>query len=282
MSNSVFSIIRTKYNTLSDSQKRVADYVLANADKVMLSSLSELASAILVSETTVIRFLRKLGYDSYQVFRVNIAQELSSGKAQNIYGEILQDDCAGVIIQKVVESTARSIRDSAEVISPEMLDHTVDLILGAQSIFLIGIGASAAPAFDLQHKLLKLGLNACFCHDPHMINIRCSILKEGALLIAFSHSGESREILDGVRCAKAAGAAVTAVTSYPKSSLATAADALLLSSSQEMQYRSDSMISRIIQMTIIDMIYVRCALKMGGSAHEFINRSSLAVAKNKT
>ena len=115
-----------------------------------------------------------------------------------------------------------------------------------------------------------------------MINIRCSILKEGALLIAFSHSGESREILDGVRCAKAAGAAVAAVTSYPKSSLATAADALLLSSSQEMQYRSDSMISRIIQMTIIDMIYVRCALKMGGSAHEFINRSRLAVAKNKT
>lgn len=282
MVGSVFSLIRTKYNTLSASQKDVADYVLSHADSVMMSSLSELASAIHVSETTVIRFLRKLGYDSYQVFRVNIAQELSSGKAQNIYGEIRQDDGPDEVIRKVVESTARSITDSAEVISADMLDRAVKSILDARMVFIIGIGASAALAYDLEHKLLKLGITACFCHDPHMINIRCSTLGSHDVLVAFSHSGESREILDGVRCAKNGGSTVVSITSYPRSSLASLADALLLSSSQEMHYRSDSMISRIIQMTIIDMIYVECALRLGDRAHDYINRSRIAVAKNKT
>ena len=76
MRTGLLALIRTKYNTLSQAQQAVADYVLANPAAVIMSTLSDIASLANVSETTIIRFLHKLNYSSYQVFRVKIAQEI--------------------------------------------------------------------------------------------------------------------------------------------------------------------------------------------------------------
>ena len=282
MSANVLSTIRAKYNTLSAAQRIVADYVLDNAERVMTSSLGDLADACSVSEPTVIRFLRKLDCDSYQVFRVNIARELASGKPDPIYEEVGRDDKAADIVDKVLASTARSIEDAAEVIDRDALAATRDLITRSRRILIIGMGASAAPAYDLHHKLIKLGLDAVFSHDPHMIHIMSGNLKKGDLLVVFSHSGESREVLDSARIAKKGGASLAAITSYGRSSLALLSDSVLLSSSRETSYRSDAMTSRIIQMTIIDMIYIALAIELGDEGLELINRSRVAVAKNKT
>lgn len=282
-----FALIRSRYNTLSASQRAVADYVLNNAESVMTKSLGDLAAACSVSEPTVMRFLRKLDFESYQVFRVNIAQELTradaaAGGTLPIYDEVQRTDSVEEVIEKVILSTAQSITDSREIIDPAAVEGICGAILSARHIVVTGIGASSAIAFDLHHKLLKLGLATSFSHDPHMINIMCGNLTVDDLLITFSHSGESREMLDAVKLAKDKGCRVAAITSYPRSSLALAVDWVVLSSSKETKYRSDTLTSRIIQICITDMLYISLALKMGSPALESINRSRVAVAKNKT
>lgn len=282
MSTSVFTVIRAKYNTLSASQKSVADYVLNHADRVMVSSLYDLARASSVSETTVIRFFHNLNFDSYQLLRVNIAQELSRNSPQAIYDEVTDHDSVNDVMNKVIQATCESIKSSAEIIDAEQLAQMIDMIIAAKRILVIGMGASAAIAFDLQHKLLKLGIDACFCNDPHMINVRCLNLTPDDLVVAISHSGESREILDGVHYAKQQKCPVACITSYPNSSVARHSSCVVLSSSVETQYRSDAMTSRIIQLTIIDMIYVCLVVRMGEKALYHVNLSRLAVAGNKT
>lgn len=282
MQAGALSSIRTKYNTLSASQKKVADYVLENPEKVMVGTLSEISPSIGVSETTVLRFLYKLGFDSYQVFRVNIAQEISPDPALDIYEEVGEGDSSADIIQKVVGSTSRSILDSLAIISEEQLERIVNAIRGAQKIFIIGMGSSSVQAYDLNHKLLKLALNSSTSHDPHLINIQAQALTDRDVLVIFSHSGESREILDGARLAKANGCFVAGVTSYAKSTLASLSDAVLFSSSKETSYRSDALTSRIIQLMIVDMVYISLALSIGKPAKENISRSRIAVAANKT
>jgi len=280
--DNILGTIRTKYGVLSASQQQVADYVLANAEKVMTSSVSDLAAACGVSDPTIFRFLKKLDCPSYQTFRVNIAQELSRSKADPIYDDVTENDGAQEVMDKVIQSTACAIQDLSTVIDAAVLEAICEKLCTCRSVLIIGIGASAAPAFDLHHKLLKLGLRASFCHDPHMINIAVGTLDENDLLVAFSHSGESREMLDGMRLAKKRNVPVAAITSYPRSTLSLGSDYVLLSSSKETRFRSDSMVSRIIQMTLIDMIYIRMALKMGDEAMTNINRSRVAVAGNKT
>ena len=278
----IIGLIRTQYNTFSPSQKRVADYVLAHPEEVMMLSMSELAAKAKVSDPTIMRFLHKLNYQSYQVFRVMLAQENAVTPSQALYNDIEKEDSSKEIIQKVITLTHRALDDLHNVLQGEELESFCQSILKAKRILVIGVGSTAAIAFDLTHKLLKLSISAQSMNDPHMINIACGTLGEEDLLIALSHSGESREILDGVKLAKEAGAKVLAITSMQDSSLAREAQQSLFSSSFETSYRSDSMVSRILQLCIIDMIYIRLALLGGYAMQKNINRSRIAVAQNKT
>ena len=282
MQNNIFSLIRTKYNTLSPVQKNVADYVLANPQQVIMSTLNDLAHACDVSEATIFRFLQKLNYTSYQVFRVRVAQEFSGEKPATVLDDVSSCDSAFEIMQKVVESTVISIKDSCHVIKPDNIEKLAQFILDASKVVIVGVGASAAIAQDAHHKMLKLGLNAIFSSDPHITNIICSQLTKKDLLLVVSHSGESREILDAVAFSAENGCKTSAITSYPRSSLSRKSDCVLLSSSLETQFRSDAMTSRIIQLVIIDILYVLLSVKKGNEAIASIQKSRLAVAKNKT
>lgn len=284
MASNVFSLIRARYNTLSASQKGIADYVLAHPREVMLGSLNEVAQACGVSETTIIRFLRKLDYSSYQVFKVDIAQETSkasSRPAVPVYQEVSYDDGADAVMEKVLQSTLRSISDSREIIEPDDIETVANMILKARKVLAVGVGASASIANDFYHKMLKLGLNVIVCSDPHLMNIIAMNLTSKDLLMAFSHSGESREILSVVGLAKEQACPIASVTSYPKSRLAAASDRAILSSSQETQMRSDAMTSRIIQLMIIDMLHILMVVKLGHKAEISVSKSRRAVAINK-
>lgn len=282
MRDDVMALIRTKYKTLSRSQAQVADYVMANPKRVMLLSLFDLATACGVSEPTVFRFLRKLGYTSYQVFRVAVAQNTARSMDKALYSDVEPGDSCEDIMRKVISSTKCSLDDLPQVLSPESIKEACRLIQQASHVFVIGVGASYAIAFDLYHKLLKLGISTQSCNDPHLINITCRNLGPDCLLVPISHSGESREVLSGVSGAEAVGCPVCSITSFPSSTLAKKSSVKIISSSLETNYRSDAMTSRIIQLCIIDMLYINLALTGGDAMLERISASRFAVAQNKT
>lgn len=277
----LFSHIRTRYHTLSPAQKQIADFVLNNADQVILFSLSDLAEKCSTSETTILRFLRKLGFDSYQVFRVRIAQDMSNHSGHAIYEEILVEDSLDQIRQKVVMSTVDSIQDLNNLIETDLLDRVNKYILKANRIFFCGVGASGVVAIDAFHKFLRLGFNVSYYNDTHFMNIACANADVDTLVVAISHSGESRDILEAVKLAKENNAKVVVLTSYIHSSVTKLADAVLLSSSNETKYRSDAMVSRILQLVIIDILYVTVVLGLGHKGIDTVNKSRLAVAKKK-
>lgn len=277
----IFTEIRTKYNILSPTQKKIADVILNNSDKVILMSISDLAERCGTSETTIMRFLRKLGFDSYQVFRVKVAQDISDKTPQAIYEDISPDDSTEQVKQKVVQSTIDSIKDLNRMLDNNSIKRIIDLFMKSDRIFFFGVGASSAIALDAFHKFSRLGLKASFCSDSHIMSILSAHTATTDLMVAVSHSGESREILDAVKLARANGTKVVAITSYPNSTLTRLSDEVLLSSTNETRYRSDAMVSRIIQLVIIDILYVALVLKLGPEAIDKVNKSRLAVAEKK-
>jgi DNA-binding MurR/RpiR family transcriptional regulator len=267
---------------LSTSQKVVADYVLANPEKVMLNTLSEIAEICGVSETTVLRFLHKIDFKSYQLFRINLTQELSSNDSvSTTYEDVKFSDSIETIIEKVVLSTSSAVQDTKELVDYRVIEEVIRKITSARKVVIIGVGASGAIAIDFFHKLLKLGIETVYSNDAHMINMLTINMQKEDMLIVFSHSGESREVLDAVTIAKERGVCTCAITSYEKSTLSRNCDLLVCSSSVETSLRSDAMVSRIIQMVIIDIIYVSIIVKKGDAVLSQIHNSRLAVAKNK-
>lgn len=197
MNRNVLAIIRAKYNTLSSSQKVVADYVLNHSNEVMLYTLNELANACGVSETTVLRFLHKINYNSYQIFKISLTQELSKDTPNTVYEDVGLGDSVEQIMGKIISSTVSSINDSLEVIDSDAVEKFIEKIISSKKILIIGVGASASIATDMYHKMIKLGLNVVYSNDPHLINILSMNLTPEDFMIVFSHSGESREVLDG-------------------------------------------------------------------------------------
>ncbi|MDX9801856.1 MAG: MurR/RpiR family transcriptional regulator [Spirochaetia bacterium] len=278
---SILTTIRTRYHTLSDVQKNIADYVLANSSEVMLHSISDIAGKCGTSETTIMRFIRKLGYKSYQVFRVQIAQATAGVKSQTVFSEIESGDSIGTAKEKIISSTVNSIRDMGFIVSDKQLEEAVGMLIKAKRIIFIGVGASAFVTGDMYHKFARLGFNAVRESDPHIMAILGTHTGSSDCLVCISHSGESKDILDALKTARQQGCRVLAITSYANSTLASNADITLLSSSNETRYRPDAMISRIIQLVIVDILTIACTFRLGKKGVTGIEKSQLAVAGKK-
>lgn len=281
MNDAVLTAIRTRYNTLSNVQQRIADFVLKNPGRTVLMTISDIASECDTSETTILRFLHKLSFSSYQVFRVQLAQDAARDPAQAVYEEIDSTDTISDIRKKVVISTSQSINDLNRAMPDEQLEHAVSLLLGAKRIVTMGAGASSFIAQDAYHKFARIGLNATAVTDSHLMSIVCSHAGPGDLIFAVSHSGESTEIMDALRELPPGAARVLALTSYQNSTITRRADCVLFSSTNETRYRSDAMTSRILQLVIIDILYVATVVHLGPDGIEKVNRSRLAVASKK-
>ena len=277
----VFLSITANYDTLSKGQKRIADYVLKNSSSVMLSSLSVLAKECDTSEATIMRFLRKIGYDSYQVFRVKLAQ-IQKEKNDNLLNqEIKVIDSSDTIIQKVIADTTDAIKKIHTLNESNEYDKAISQILNAKKIFIIGAGSSGYIAGDLFHKLLRLGLDVVTFIDPHIQAISCAHMKSDDLLISISHSGETLSILDCLNSAQEQGSKTISITSFPNSTLSMKSDITLLSCSNETKFRPDAQKSRILQIIITDIITVLLTAKLEHKAIDNINSSQLAVARMK-
>ncbi|MCP5514523.1 MAG: MurR/RpiR family transcriptional regulator [Spirochaetales bacterium] len=278
---SILTTIRTRYHTLSDVQKSIADYVLANSSEVMLHSISDIAARCSTSETTIMRFIRKLGYKSYQVFRVQIAQATAGEKSQTVFSEIESGDSIGVTKQKIISSTVNSIRDMGFIVSDRQIEEAVGMLTAAKRIIFIGVGASAFVMGDMYHKFARLGFNAVKENDPHIMAILGTHTGKSDCLVCISHSGESKDILDALNAARQRGCRTIGITSYANSTLAANTDITLLSSSNETRYRPDAMVSRIIQLVIVDILTIACTFRLGKKGIAGIEESQLAVAGKK-
>ena len=133
MAKDLFTEIRVKYNTLSKNQKIVANYILENRDKCVRMTLNELGRECNLSETTIIRFINKLDYKSYQSFRLDMAQDLSRHDAADSpkgseYQEIKSGDSAEEVKQKVISIASSAITDINNLIPVETVTEAAKLI----------------------------------------------------------------------------------------------------------------------------------------------------------
>jgi len=278
----ILTNIRTKYNTLSKTQKVIADFILKNATRIPMFSITELAKACNTSETTVMRFLKKLNYNSYQVFRVKIAQATTKEPSTSINDDLDPHDDPETIKQKIIGHTLSAINDINTLLPSSILEKAIDMIRSSERILIYGVGASAAIAMDAYHKFAGIGLDVRYFPDPHLMNITCTQSTSKDLMLAISHTGESLEVNHVVQTSKENGAKILSLTSFSNSTLAHLSDLYLLSSTNDNKYHSEAMASRIVQLTIVDILYTATFMQDEKHYYKALNASRVAVSKNKT
>ena len=192
---------------LRKSEAKVASFVLDNAKMVIRMRIVDLASKSGVSEPTVIRFCRAIGFDGFQSFKLQLAQHLSLG---DVFTQFAVDDKDTIedLRNKVFDTTVGSlltVRDELDVVA---LETAITTINQAKRVEFYGFGASGSVAADAQHKFFRLQVSTAAYTDPHIQHMSAISLGKDDVVVAISQSGQTQALLQSVRLAMEAGATV--------------------------------------------------------------------------
>ena len=257
---------------LSKSERKVAEDIRENPREIIDLSVAALADACGVSDPTVVRAYKKLGFSGYEDLKLTLAQATVSPD-EMIHEEISVEDSVQAVRDKVFQSAQLALQFTRDMLEPETLEAAAQLLMNARKIVIFGLGGSAPVAMDLNHKLLRLGLDTSVYTDPHLQVIACNYLDERDVVFAVSHSGSSRCVVDSTQTAKNRGVKVIALTRAGKNPLSKLADISLNTHSKETRYRIVSIASRVAALTIADSIYTFIAMRTDGAKSLQIEKS---------
>jgi DNA-binding MurR/RpiR family transcriptional regulator len=265
--------------SLSPAEDRVAEQVLADPRAAAGLTISELASAARTSETTVLRFCRRLGLPGYPQLRLALAEESAQPRISTAPGtDISAKDTIDDIIAKVAFADASAVEETAQQLDRHALSEAAVAIAQAGRVDIYGIGASALVGSDLQQKLHRIGVTAFAWSDPHIALTSATLLGRRDTAVGISHSGTTTETIEALRAAHGNGATTIAITNFPHSVLAQDADILLTTAAREAPLRSAATASRIAALTVVDCLYIAVAQRNLRRARKAVEATRDAVA----
>ncbi|WP_454296830.1 MurR/RpiR family transcriptional regulator [Salana multivorans] len=264
MNGDLFAQLAQATEGLSRAESRVARLLREQSDEVVGMTVAQVAAAAGVSQATVVRLSRSLGYTGYPDLRIDLAQALSrraleherAGVAQ---GELSPADSVEDVVMKLAFHEARSIEETARRLDLAALDAAAEALAEAPRVTIVGTGASGLVAQDLGQKLQRIGRAANAPTDFHLQLQSIALLSPPDVAVAISFSGRTAEIRRAVELARANGVTAIAVTNDPDSPLARLADITLATSAQELRFRVGAFSSRMAQLAVIDALFVRVA-----------------------
>jgi|TARA_B100001094_G_scaffold304654_1_gene333802 RpiR family carbohydrate utilization transcriptional regulator len=238
--------------TLRKSETKVATFVLANANEVIKMRIVDLASRSGVSEPTVIRFCKALGFDGFQSFKLQLAQQLGLG---SVYTQFAVDDKDTVadLRNKVFDTTVGSLLTVRDDINPDVLEQAINTISNARRVEFYGFGASGSVAADAQHKFFRLQLSTAAYTDPHIQHMSAISLGKNDVVVAISQSGETQALLQSVNLAREAGAVVLGLAPQ-NTSLSKLCNLAIYVDTEESLEWFTPVSSRIAHLVVIDVL----------------------------
>ena len=152
----IITRMNEKYIKMSKSHKAIAAYISDHYDQAAFMTAAKLGETVGVSESTVVRFAMHLGYEGYPEFQ-NALAEWVKNKLNSVqkmgakYGKSTQSE----ILTSVLSADIEKIQDTIVNLDPAAFEAAVDIILGAQTIYLIGV-RSCEPLADFLHFYLNM------------------------------------------------------------------------------------------------------------------------------
>jgi len=253
------ALIRSRLPSLAVAEQRVAQWVLQHAEEVVRMSMAQVARECGVSDTTVLRFCRAVGFQGYTDMKLSLVQDMAS-PTQLVHDDINEDDDALTIARKVFLSNIQALQDTLEVLDGEALVKAADMIAAAKQILIIGVGTSGPIVQDMYHMFFRLGFNVRAQTDSYLQLMEAALVGEGDVVVGVSQSGSSTDPVLTLEEAKRNGAGTIVITGNAESPITQYADVTLLAVSRET--RAEAIASRIAQMTLVDALYVIISMRM--------------------
>ncbi|AXY24884.1 RpiR family phosphosugar-binding transcriptional regulator [Suicoccus acidiformans] len=252
-------LIRNNSHLFSKSEDILAKYFLELSDELVNKTIAKLSNETGVSQTTIFNFVKKLGFEGFQDFKITLAAHTSTDEIPDnslaIYSDVSQGDTFEEMAHKVIQFNQLSLNILKDTLEIERITHIIELIKNKQNLYFLGQGGSSVVAYDAYHKFLRTKYSCNYIHDYHFQLITATKLTKKDIVFLFSHSGMTIETLNLAKQIAKTEAVVITLTGNPGSELMNYSDETIIVISDEAQFRAESLTSRILYLTVMDIIY---------------------------
>ena len=268
--------IHASYFQLTTTEKRVADFVLNNSERVQFMSITQLAEECGTAEATISRFCRSLQLKGFNAFKLELARLSTPEKKLRQRSESLETPQGR--FREVGRLSMDAIQQTIDLVDYKAMDRAVEMIEKAPHVMCIGSGGSMVMASDCAHQFSTVTPKVYAVSDTHTQMSACATMGLDDIIILFSYSGATTSGLQILELAKQRGVKTILVTRYNKSPAAKLADVVLLCGSNEGPYQFGSVPAKVAQLIVIDMLFREYYVRNQESSEETIQRIGAALS----
>lgn len=271
--------IQSHLELLSKSERKVAEVILSTPQTAIHSSIATLAKMADVSEPTVNRFCRRLETKGFPDFKLHLAQSLANGTPY-VNRNVEEDDSVDAYTSKIFESAMAGLEQVKSSLDVTAVNRAVDLLTQAKKISFFGLGASAAVAHDAMNKFFRFNIPVVYFDDIVMQRMSCMNSSDGDVVVLISHTGRTKSLVEMAQLARENDATVIAITSDGTPLAREASLALRLDVPEDTDVYMP-MVSRIAQLTLIDVLATGFTLRRGAKFRDNLKRVKEALKESR-
>lgn len=273
----ILAQIHNKYNILTETEKKIASYILHNPELVTKMTVKELAANCDTVQSAVIRFCKSIGIEGFADLKLELARETVVAEMPENLPAFSRNDSTEALFQKVFSSGIRTLKDTLSMLDFEQLEKIIHHLLNSKNVYIFGIGTSSTVAMDAGYRFAQFGIPAHACTDQLFMNVLGGNLKPGDVAFGISHSGQTKAVVDALRRAKAAGAVTIALTSFADSLLSRESDFSICVYADEKNYPVEAVSARVAHICVIDALMMTLGTKHGESFEKHISARNNAL-----
>ena len=278
----VVALMLQEYENFTKSEKKIVDYVLEHQKETQYISITDLSAACDVAVSTISVFCRKLKLAGFNDFKLELAKAalIAGNRAPSSVAneEILLDDSVGTVMEKVYNTNQDALNKAYHMLQEGPVRQAVELMSRAGQVVCLGQGnhsivAEAAwPQFSTASSKFKTA------QDSHLQAVVLSTLAENDVVLYFSYTGATHELLEAAELIASRGAKLILVTRFLNAPASAFADTVLLCGPNELPLQFGSIAAIMAQMYVVDVLFSEYCRQN----HEEAERCREAVGKALT
>ncbi len=243
---------------MSAIERRIADFLLENAHLLRDYSSQQLADALRISQSSVVKFSQKLGFKGYPDLKLSVGEEIARRNGGNggAAAKAAKPDPHAALAENLWRAKAKAEEETRLINAPDKIDEIASLIGAAGKVFLIGLGEDSVSAQAFAAKLSLLGFVAVFHADPVLMSSGISTVAAKDVLLVFSEQGKQPTLYQICRQFRERRGKVISVTRHTANPLRAHADASLLVSAHDERSHIEPLLYQSALQHLLDLIFV--------------------------
>lgn len=222
MDQALFNISAETYSTLSETERYLLEYIHQNIDTIATMSIVTLSERATVSTATIVRLMKKLGYNGYTSFKYRLKQDKKMVDSDDQLGDIDEN------IKQALKKNEEEVMRTLQLQSIGQIEDAVQKIHDADKIYIFGRGFSEMIAKEMTVKLQVMGKTCEYHDDPNIIRVKSSKVEKNELAIFISLSGETTELVEACQNLSIKQVTTITLTTRVDSNLSRLSDMTLL------------------------------------------------------